>query len=210
MNVTDENGDLVIDEYGDPVPPQLYELPDAPFESPNTYGSRINDNGDILGKIFINDGTPMLAYLYNPGLDGQQIVGPTDLRVFNSAFQFNYTGIQMNHPDPEAGRDLQIAGSLQSPSGESVAFRYTLGGALDVLDPFEDANGNMIRLSTVGDINESGTYLGNAEVLFPKKIKGQASTSALYRFGTTEEMFDWKYRESATAINDAGDLVALR
>ena len=106
------------------------------------------------------------------------------------------------------GDDLQITGSLPSSSGGGVAFRYTLGGALEVFDPFVDSSGNTIMLTHVGGISQSGTVFGSADVVFPKKKRGQTSTRALFRYGTSAEMFEWEYNEGATGFNDVGDFVA--
>ena len=178
-------------------------LPDS--GSGYSYGSQINENGDILGM----DGDP---YFFNPGLYGGDAIanaairvllggGPQDLTEEDTDYlpdEFagaNY--LDLNNPLPGI-RPAQIVGRSQA----GVDFRYTTGATSP--ETFPEINDRYDLY-----INDSGVFAG---IFWGAKVKGQTPIDP-YRYDQAIEPLPlpprskWESVEIVRGINSSGDLI---
>lgn len=191
--------------------PVIDLLPD--LQLAYSYGSQINENGDILGVYEDADGVRM-AYLFNPGYyDGDAVIRelrngipldfsddiPASLALLGDRTPW----FKLNNPSN--GRPAQIGGV----NSNGVLFRYTVGDAVSEefpeIEPYWD--------NDFSGINDHGTFCGLA-IVPVEGGKGRNATSIEpFRYDTALEVLpiDAKYVIGTPAdINNSGDMISGR
>lgn len=177
-------------------------LPDVgPLDS---WGRKINENGDILGYYQTADGR-WEHWIFNPGLYGdsasreprdgtpQDMSGEIPEFLLQSALSGAF---HLNNPVGDS--PAQIAGV----NADGIAFRYTLGDA----EPewFPELN---VHWDRIVSINDSGTFCG---LSFPSKGKPRTDP---FRFNQSLELLpldvSWSiFEEFLQDMNSSGDLIS--
>ena len=184
------------------VNPVVDLLPD--MGSTRSYGSKINENGDILG-VYTDEVGAWRGYIYNPGLyNGDPVVRlarngiPQNLRNgITSSLPMGYSP-EFKLNNPVGNIPAQVAGT--DPNG--IAFRYTTGPQpLYETFPEIDLDGN------VGGINDAGTFCGVMNVT--TVVKRITRTSQVpFRYTSIVGQLPGKSGYAAASdINNAGDII---
>jgi hypothetical protein len=173
-------------------PPALLPLPN--LGSDRSYGTCINDNGDVVGVYDIGDGR-YDAYFWHSGLYDDPMAPPAPVLTLGQIVHPGF--ISMNNAI--GGQPAQVAGNLLISSALR-GFRWTPEQPL--FEAFQQLDGDV---STVHDINDSGTLGGWIFAKLSKKPGRQYP----FRFHTSLELLTGSDAGRAWGINNDGDLAAF-
>lgn len=177
-------------------PPVLNLLPNSDPAWVDTYGRMINENGDVLGRFQTADGTSG-AYVFNPGLYGTADAEPEVIPFPIS--HYNLLGALNN---PLGDRPAQVIARIEAGNGstESIPFRYTRGGQVELLEEVEG-----VKNDGFFAINDAGIMCGWTNILFHKKPK-QRSFVTRFSESSMQIIAGSENIGSPMAINGSGDL----
>ena len=184
------------------VNPVVDLLPD--MLSTRSYGSKINENGDILG-VYTDELGAWRGYIYNPGLyNGDPLVRaardgiPQDLRDgITSSLPMGFSpGFNLNNP--VGNIPAQVAGT--DPNG--IAFRYTTG-----LQPLSETFPEIDLDGRVRGINDAGTFCGVMNVTTVVKRITRTSRVPFRYTSIVGQLPGNSGYSSASDINNAGDII---
>ncbi len=184
------------------VNPVVDLLPD--MASTYSYGSKINENGDILG-VYTDDVGAWRGYIYNPGLyNGDPVVraarngSPQDLRNgMTSPSPMGYSP-EFKLNNPVGNIPAQVAGT--DPIG--IAFRYTTGP-----QPLYQTFPEIDLDRHVGGINDAGTFCGVMNVTTVVKRITRTSRVPFRYTSIVGPLPGNSGYSSASDINNAGDIM---
>jgi hypothetical protein len=187
---------------------------------------RINDNGDIVGRYQVaipkkSEIPQRSVWHFNPGLyghpefrlarevDSDGFALPVDLThadhtvLFEEIGSLNYTTIEINEPDFEAGRPAQI---IAIPG---AAVRHTISDPIvdpnQTVSPFTEILPELSYTYRVGGINADGTFAARSAIYTGKGTKTNVCNH-IYSSGPTTLPVD-PYVDAPAGINDNGQVV---